>query len=325
MAQPQPPNRQVTLDLSQLQKYPTKSHVIAMTLPFKAEDVYPSFRKDVIKRTKKRWAWFSDARKKDDRLGTSLGTLGYLPWEVRRFIFEIVLRGYFEECKHPLEWSERYRCLWYLNRYNYIHEAIDKWDWQVDYERRVNTPGVPDVFELDSYQPSNPNAPTMNVRLASQSLRTEFEHHFLRDSNFSFDCPRALEEFLGQLTCHQKAQLRHFYFELWNCCGCCTAQESDGGWISMASQLPPFLKSLRIEIECNRGLPGINAFGVHRGPAELKQLNRAATFLEIMSKMAARSAPRLTTSMVKGDTRYTGMLQEDNDLLDAAVADVEHC
>jgi len=97
-------------------------------LPFKAEDVYPSFREQIIKKTKKRWAWFSYARKKDDNLGTSLGTLGYLPWEIRQVVFEMVLRGNFEESQ------ERYKHLLDLKRYNYIDEAYFIWAWRSDYD-----------------------------------------------------------------------------------------------------------------------------------------------------------------------------------------------
>lgn len=309
----------MTLEMSQLEKYPTRKHVIAMTLPFKAEDVYPSFREQLIQKTKKRWAWFSDARKKDNNLGSSLGTLGYLPWEIRQVVFEMVLRGYFEESR------ERYKHLLDLKRYSYIDEAYFIWAWRSDSGRRPHALGVPDVFELDSYQPNDPDAPTstMNLRLASLSLKTEFEHYFLHANTFAFQCPRALEQFLGQLACHQKGQLGRFRFEIWKYCGCCTAKKSDDGWKSMASQLPPFIKSLSIEMGGDRLLPRNYGWGMYRGPTELRQFKRAADFFEIMSKMAVRSASRLVISTVKSTSEV--MPQEDFEILDTAVSDIERC
>ncbi|KAL8826291.1 MAG: hypothetical protein Q9191_003886 [Dirinaria sp. TL-2023a] len=43
--------------------------------------------KKVLKQTKKRWAWFSKARKRDDELNSRLGTLKYLPYEIRQQIY----------------------------------------------------------------------------------------------------------------------------------------------------------------------------------------------------------------------------------------------
>lgn len=127
MACSQLPKRQVTLDLSQLQKYPSKKYVIAMILPFKAEDVYPSFREQAIKETKKRWAWFSHAQKKDHNLSTKLGILDYLPWENRQVVFGMVLHCYLEKygTVSPTYW-ENHEHLCYQSRYGYIREAINK-------------------------------------------------------------------------------------------------------------------------------------------------------------------------------------------------------
>ena len=41
-----------------------------------------------LQRTRQRWTWFSKAEDQDDERGTQLGTLGYLPWEVRQMVFE---------------------------------------------------------------------------------------------------------------------------------------------------------------------------------------------------------------------------------------------
>ena len=114
----------------------------------------------------------------------------------------------------PTYW-EKHGHLWYQSRYGYIHEAINKWHWLFDYARRVNnTPGVPDVFELDSYQPNDDTATTINLRFASPSLKVGTEHLLLHENNFGFGCPKALEEFSEQPTRRQQAQLRHFRFEI---------------------------------------------------------------------------------------------------------------
>lgn len=212
-----------------------------MTLPFNTEDVDLSVRDQAIEKTERRWVWFSNAQKHDDELGTGLGTLGYLPVEIRQSISRILLRGYVRQ---------QYCVLRQRDRGNHLFSYRSQREYNVgaffsdENDHRYMTLGWPFVFELDSYWPYDPNAPAMDVRLASQSLKVEFEHIFLHGNIFKFDCPKALENFLSQLASHQKALLSHFQLEVWYdsscaCCWCCTAKESDDGWKYMASQLPP--------------------------------------------------------------------------------------
>ena len=66
--------------------------VLAKTLPFDTYEV-PDELQVMLERTKQRWAWFSKAEDHDKERGTQLGTLGYLPWEIRQKIFGNVFDG----------------------------------------------------------------------------------------------------------------------------------------------------------------------------------------------------------------------------------------
>lgn len=70
---------------------PLTPEELAVTLPFEQQDVLPNVFQLAVDQTRKRWAWFSESRELDARMGTELGTLGYLPWEIRRQILKEIL------------------------------------------------------------------------------------------------------------------------------------------------------------------------------------------------------------------------------------------
>lgn len=69
--------------------------VLAVTLPFKKQDVSRSLFERAIDQTQTRWAWFAESRELDTEFSTELGTLGYLPWEIRQQILKVVLDGHY--------------------------------------------------------------------------------------------------------------------------------------------------------------------------------------------------------------------------------------
>lgn len=76
----------------------------AKTLPFKDSDVSREIRATILKRTEQRRVWFSKAEELDEERGTKLGTLGFLPWDIRQMIIEEVFEDVFHEfiCRrHP--------------------------------------------------------------------------------------------------------------------------------------------------------------------------------------------------------------------------------
>lgn len=57
-----------------------------MTLPFDQDLVQRYITDGILHNTKRRWAWFDNAR----RLTPALGTLQYLPVEIRRIIWKYI-------------------------------------------------------------------------------------------------------------------------------------------------------------------------------------------------------------------------------------------
>ena len=47
--------------------------------------------KKAVKRTRKRWSWFTRAERLDRENGTWLGTLNYLPYEILEMIYYFLL------------------------------------------------------------------------------------------------------------------------------------------------------------------------------------------------------------------------------------------
>lgn len=76
------------------------SSCFAVTLPFKQQDVSRNLFEHAIDQARRRWAWFTKSRELDAGRGTEFGTLGYLPWEIRQQIFEVVL-GWFTSLSLP--------------------------------------------------------------------------------------------------------------------------------------------------------------------------------------------------------------------------------
>ena len=188
----------------------------AMTLPFKASKVSQELRAAIIKRTKNRWAWFSRAEDLDEERGTQLGTLGYLPWEIRQKIFEEFFEGNFRArivrgsgCIRPP-----------------LFDSIDPpgaWYWA----------GYPGVFRL------------WEIRLASASLKHEVEYAFFTMMNFHFDSIEAMMDFLVNLKTYEKSLLRSVsvLLDVWSDIN--VARES---WMDACAKLPSGLTSIKFEL-----------------------------------------------------------------------------
>ena len=112
--------------------------VLAVTLPSKKHDIFQSLFERAIDQTRKRWAWFADSRELDTEFGTELGTLGYLPWEIRQPIREEVLDGH--HCYRSL-------CSSYLPE---VHRPAPQ-ILCYDVEDPLREP-APNIFYLAAYQ-----------------------------------------------------------------------------------------------------------------------------------------------------------------------------
>ena len=167
---PSSPARQAKrLSFSQLQDSPRRDPAFVMTLPFDQNLVKRSLTDRILDRTKKRWAWFDEAQK----LNPSLGTLRYLPAEVRRMI-----------------WKELFQC-----RDTLSCDGL----WEYDC-----TCGP--IFDLSAYYfgfgrrgLAGYNG-LRGLRLVSSAIQAESDEAFLTFRTFRFNQAQNLDSFLNQLT-----------------------------------------------------------------------------------------------------------------------------
>ena len=156
---------------------------VAKTLPFYGTYTWEEkrdLRAACLERTKQRWAWFSDAEDQDRERGTQLGTLGYLPWEIRQMVFENVISS----CSDEKIYYEGPR------RVPELHNDLS---------------GIPDFWhDLDVYCAWD----TRGSVSASASMRLEVTYAYITTTEFEFESIRVLSYFLGRLTKYEKSLLR---------------------------------------------------------------------------------------------------------------------
>lgn len=306
-------------ETEQLLKRQHLERVFAATLPFKQKDVSSKLVERAINQTQKRWAWFMESRELDTERGTELGTLGYLPWEIRRGILKEVFDGYFrihENC------GLAPRTLYYLC------------------PNRLTEP-APDIFNLyDSYRElvsqghrkcyiSSISRELSSLRLSSATLRFEYDDLFLSSTIFKFESPTSLNEFLNQLTDNHQTKLRRIIINIWVPCDCrphSLRRDWRDGWKTACFQLPASLRQVSFELDYSRpwSQPWSHNFrscfqhGDSRQPNEIKAV---ADLVEVLSKMIVRSAPDAVIEMHESARRK--LLPEQLGLFEAVLNDIE--
>lgn len=284
----------------QLPVYLKRKYQVTMSPPLISQ-----YHKKIVKHSEKQSAWTSKARTLDARLGTRLGTLVYLPFEIRQQIFKHVFDNYY-----PGE----------DGRYARVPETFDYLGRtkQNLYDQLIEDHPTGGIFELDSYKIISETAFVVSLRLASSTLKDEFEHFFLRNNVFTFLCPRRLSDFLSQLSSLHRAQLIRIAIGIWSKCGCCTPQESDYGWKLICSLLPESLRLIIIKL----GFAQPRVWGGStRDPAELEGLHRAADLIKELCIGVRQRSPGVDVAMHQETER--GLLQQDSDVLKQALTGVQ--
>lgn len=202
--------------------------------------------------TRARWCWFGKASKDDEEAGTRLGTLRFLPFEVRQQILKIVLEGCFDEVK---EQTKQEKFIYNIGRYP-LRGDLDRSELHTVFQcrhRSCKRDKVPDIFDLRFYfgvtgVERDLERPPINLRFASTSIRTEFDRAFLARRNFRFTCPFTLQEFLDKLSLFPLRQLKSLklsMFEHWACYSDSLTRRDQ--WMTAYQRLPSGLKSVEIQ------------------------------------------------------------------------------
>lgn len=289
----------------QLHKFNQLVSVLAATLPFKQAEVSPDLFDLAINQTQKRWAWFVRSRELDIERGTDLGTLGYLPWEIRQQIIKAVLDGFFEG----------------------EHDRVGH---TLCYE--PSTALAPDLFNFSYYRMGMENC-RMNwdaysgvpgLRHSSATLGFEYDSFFLSNTIFKFNRPTGLGKFLDQLSDYHQTKLRRILINIWVPCGCCShrlGEDWEDPWKRACFQLPASLRRVSFQLDPSR--PRNHARSCKdRGSSRRSTEIRATTNLvEVLSKRIARSAPDAVIEM--HESAKKNLLPEQLQLFEAAVHDIE--
>ena len=210
---------------------PTRTSItdpaVVSTLPFDPLYVRRNRTEEVLRRTVKRWGWFDKAQKTEP----TLGTLTYLPPEIRRSIWEMALH-----CERTLS-------------------AEGLWEYE-----NVNC----SPFNLSAYyfgfgrRRFRQDRPT-ELRLVSSSVRAEFDDIFLSKRTFRFNRPENLDAFVKQLSRYQLSRLHSFEIGLSVC-----LTSSLGVWLESMARLPCGLQLIHFRIyPAYNGwfnLPGANPY-----------------------------------------------------------------
>ena len=300
----------------------------AITVPFdiKSLSYFSLLKVKTLWQTKARWYWFDKACKDDKDAGTRLGTLRFLPYEIRQQIFQIVLEDYFDEVEEQLGQQNPTLKRW---RYRYI-DSVNRPMLQIEFEGRhccCKRDKVPNVFDLRSYfgvRQATERLP-MSLRLASPSIQPEFDCVFLSRSTFQFTCPFILHEFLDQLSPFQQSQLKCLklsMFQWWRCASDSLTRRDQ--WMAACQRLPRRLKY--VEMQPPHRLDDVPAFWTNRSTGiyfgqpindEIKRITIEP--LEVLCKKVSRASPRAVISW----TRDVELGKEDYAALDAVLAELE--
>lgn len=245
----------------------------AKTFPFKKSDVKWKYRAKILKRTKHRKFWFSEAEELDKKRGTQLGTLGFLPWEIRQMIIELVFSMAYKDFSW---WVAEYR-LFTL--------------------KTLGSP--PEKYFEDDFPSSWRNhprefLPVVYLRDVSASTKVEVEYTFLTQTKFGFNSPDALKCFLGSLTKCQQSLLRSLTIELFDQRLCDKVKADNKAWMDACAQLPSGLTSIEFRFD----LWSLDGWKRYKTGFTNKSYYDALGFLELLINRFRRCwAPRAKLGM----------------------------
>ena len=184
---------------------------VVSTITFDPYYVRRERTEEVLRCTVKRWGWFEQAPKIDP----TLGTLTYLPLEIRRRVWEMVL-----QCRKTLSVDG----LWEYDHFNGTPFNLSAYYFGFGRRR----------FNQDD---------AVRFRSVSSTIRAEFEDIFLSERTFRFNRPQSLEAFVNHLSSYQLRRLRSFEIGLYVC-----STDSMVMWLESMAHLPQGLQEIHFRI-----------------------------------------------------------------------------
>ena len=228
--------------------------------------------------------WYSNASHLDLQRQTRLGTLGYLPSEIRRLIWEILL-------PKKVHW-----------RFDVPFDDEDACPYQffvfINYDEKIL-----EVASHGAYRVAPVISP-VKFRDASCTIRDEFDAMLFSTRILHFESPTIMDKFIEQLSPFQRSHFFHLSVNIFTGCTCSGQEhcmrdsfpESIDQWLELFNDLPPQLKTIRVDLGNDQLCP------FHRYDAETNAM-RAMTMmeclelLEVLLRQGKECVPNATISM----------------------------
>lgn len=191
---------------------------VYLTLPL-ARDFDPSAMEKAVGRSRSRWHWFTEGQRRNP----ALGTLSYLPVEIRWLIWRELAGG---KTWQELVAPTTYCCeMWYCMRENTREWFFD--DSGVSYQDRqqLYRDHAPSFCERARSMVRNltPTVPIPVLRKAVPLAGLEFDEMYLSTTTFEFDRRWGVNDLLNyRITPWQLPWIRHLSFVL---------NSQDDGWL----------------------------------------------------------------------------------------------
>ncbi|KAM0804824.1 hypothetical protein BDR22DRAFT_885492 [Usnea florida] len=263
--------------------------------------------KQAIRQTKVRWAWFSEARALDEQFSRRLGTLGYLPFEVRDKIFRLVLDEYIEEAARyrkysdPLGQQSHSSGMTWLAVNQQRRGEFGIWAQGNHPAHEFEDPKLYQVFCLRQNHYGNPPDFVMPLRLATDDTKFEFDRVFLSTLTFDFHCPKALQLFLSELSVVQLSQVRSITVRIYGCTVCSGryAERIYYQWGFVCAKLPSTLISINFDPSGKgRGAYPVTC-GFSLGPEDVEDHRIAKNGLQFLRSKVERIALETEVKLIK--------------------------
>lgn len=185
-----------------------RNPTMLLTLPFDQNRVPRYITDNILHRVHERWNWFLKA----SEVNRALGTLGYLPAEVRSLMWQSLL-----QCRHTLSSDG----LW-------------------EYGRELGSPFQPSAYYFGFGRQGLFLDSVESLRMVSKQVKAEYEYVFLSLRSFRFNYHQNLLAFCNRMQDHYLHQLSSVELAI--------TQFSMGPWLDAVSLLPAGLQHVHFRL-----------------------------------------------------------------------------
>lgn len=251
---------------------------------------------EVLKEAAKEWLWYYHAAQLDARNQTKLGTWAYLPVEIRRQIWDHLLRYQIAQ--------DRYTRCTDPGLRNRRQLFISDGRWSDDSQARDSLHHNIIEIRLDNYFSQSW---LFTIRAVSPTIRDECDGILFSSRILRFECPSVMSNFISQLSTHQLTHLFHIRVNVFADCNCDLPHggEHPNGRLASFASLPPNLRTAVIEtgnqqefLAVARKSTGPNFGAIRQNQAaQPMSLRKRPILLDMLINRARRCVPGLVVSM----------------------------